>query len=735
MVQSRSGLNRRQLLKAAWGSAAALTLPGLSFAAGSQDKDRPNFLWISTEDTSPDLGCYGDPYAVTPNLDRLASQGVRYTRAFTHAGVCAPSRSGIITGMYPTTIGTHHMRCQSLPPSEVRCFPEYLRAAGYYCTNNVKTDYQFDPPLTAWDECSDQAHWRHRPAGKPFFTVINLTTTHEGQIRNDSPAMLKRLESLGPGERHDLLKAQLPPYYPDTIKVRQDWARYYDLVTLMDRQVKEILDQLEQDGLADDTIVWFWGDHGRGLPRAKRWVYDSGIRVPLIIRIPEKWRRLAMPGRPEAVKPGTVNEDLVAFVDFAPTMLSLAGIDVPRHMQGRAFLGGQRGKPREYIFAARDRMDETYDLIRAVRDKQYKYIRNYMAYLPRSQDISYMNQMPTMREMRRLYAEEKLTGPQLQYFERTKPVEELYDTAADPHEVRNLADDPKHRETLERLRKVHTEWCRDSMDLGLIPEPVLDEVRWPEGRREKAAAPVFIRQTGNPQDGGAVTVVCPTPGASIACRVGGNPESEMGWELYVRPVPLKGDQTLFVKACRPGFIDSEVAAFKLGGPVAEKPQPAEPDLWREKLGVSDLLPRLLKLKELDFQGPNATSEYVKYLEDLNPVIRYWATVGLHASYKFPVDMAFAGPAMQTRLQDPSVIVRIAAAQALCDWGQEKDTLPLLVQALKHPADKVRLFAVIALDKIGEKARPALTQIRAATEDSDDYVKRVATTVLNRLQSR
>jgi uncharacterized sulfatase len=680
------------------------------------------------------LGCYGDAYAVTPNLDRLAAQSVRYDRVFSHAGVCAPARSGIITGMYPTTIGTHHMRCQGVPPEYVKCFPEYLRAAGYYCTNNVKTDYQFDSPPTAWDECSNKAHWRNRPGGKPFFAVINFTITHESQVRNRSEAMMKRLDSLGPGERHDPAKAQLPPYYPDTPKVRQDWAQYYDLITLMDKQVKEVLDQLEQDGLAEDTIVWFWGDHGRGLPRAKRWIYDSGSRVPLIVRIPERWRKLARADDPDAVKPGTVNEDLIAFVDFAPTMLSLAGIEVPRHIQGRAFLGSQRAKPREYVFAARDRMDEAYDLIRAVRDKQYRYIRNYMWHLPRSQDISYMNEMPTMQEMRRLHAEGKLQGPQMQYFEPVKPVEELYDTSADPHEVRNLAGDPQHKDVLDRLRQVHDQWYRETADVGLIPEPMLDEMKWPEGKQEKTAEPVIVKQTGSAKQGGAVTVFCSTQGASIACRIGGDPKSGVGWDLYIRPVHLKGGELLHAKACRIGFKDSDVVTFKLGDATSDKPQATQTDHWKDRLDATGLRQRLGKLKELDYQGPNATSQYVAHLNDGSAIVRYWAVVGLHASCRFPVDMTFVKPPMQTMLQDPSVIVRIAAAHALCEWGQQNLALPVLAEALRHPADKVRLFAIVALDKLGERARPALAQIKAATQDSDDYVTRVAKTALARLES-
>jgi N-sulfoglucosamine sulfohydrolase len=744
MMNSQRRLNRRTFLQAA-ASSASLLMADASRGANPQSAIRnpqstgPNFLWISTEDINPDLGCYGDAYAVTPNIDRLATQGVRYNNVFSHSGVCAPTRSGIITGMYPTTLGTHHMRCQGVPPHYVKCFPEYLRAAGYYCTNNSKTDYQFEPPCTAWDESGNKAHWRNRPKDRPFFAVFNINLTHESQIRNRTPQMLKRLASLGPGERHDPAKAQLPPYYPDTPEVRRDWAQYYDLITLMDKQVQDLLSQLEADGLAEDTIVWFWGDNGRGLPRGKRWLYDSGIRVPLIIRVPEKWRKLALPNKPDAVQPGTVNDDLIAFLDFAPTMLSLAGIDIPKHIQGRPFLGRQKAPPREYVFGARDRMDEAYDLIRYVRDKRFKYIRNYLWHLTRGQDINYMNQMPTMQEMRRLNAEGKLAGPQKQYFEPTKPVEELYDIVADPHEVNNLAGDPKYKDVLERMRKVHGEWYRDTMDIGLLPEPMFDEMKRPGGAYEKTAEPVIIRAAEDrgqkAESGGAVTLACATQGASIAWRIGGDPQSATGWELYVRPVRIRAQEVLYAKACRIGFRDSNVVTFKLGGPVQDKPAMVPTKHWREELEDAGLRPRLAKVKEADYQGPNGTPAWLSCLKDSKPAVRYWGAVGLHACAKYPADLALAKPALTTLLQDPSVVVRIAAAHALCDWGDEKTALPVLVEALKHPTDKTRLFAVIALDKLGEKARPALAQIQALMKDRDEYVKRVATTASERLQAK
>jgi arylsulfatase A-like enzyme len=726
-------MNRRRFLQIGSGSAAAMLLSEIHLAAAEKAKaDRPNILWISCEDTSPDLGCYGDSYAVTPNLDALAAQGVRYTNVYTNAGVCAPSRSGVITGMYPTTIGTHHMRCQGVPPAEVKCFPEYLRAAGYYCANNVKTDYQFDPPLTAWDESSNKAHWRGRAKDQPFFAVINLTVSHESQ---NWPKKGEKLV-------HDPAKlaltlpngAVVPPYYPDTPVVRENLARYYDNVTKMDGQAGQILQQLEEDDLAEDTIVWFWGDHGRGLPRAKRWIYDSGIRAPLIICVPEKWRKYARPGALDAVAPGTVNDELIAFIDFAPTMLSLAGVAIPKHLQGQAFLGSQKAKPRDYVFAARDRMDEAYDIIRAVRDKHFKYIRNYMPHLSRAQDIEYMNRMPIMQEMRRLNAQGKLAGAQKQYFEPTKPVEELYDTLADPHEVNNLADDPKYNDVLQRLRKVHGEWMKQTRDVGLIPEPEFDEMKRPGGRWQKTSMPKFVNAFRPGDRGSSVAITCATKGASIAYKVG----DQGNWKLYRKPVLVQTGQTLFARACRIGLRDSNEAALKLlqgrtiedskeqDGPSDEIPH------WTDTLYKTDLLARLRQIKALDLAGEKAIPQYLSALKDEYASVRYWAAIGLHYNCKDGPDRKQAEAALQKMLTDPAPVVRIAAGHALCDWGQEEKALPVLADALSCQTDKARLHAMIALREIGEKARPALEQIKAHEKDADEYVQRVTRAVLKGL---
>jgi len=509
-------LSRRAFLKtSAAGAAAAYLVPspatGTARAATEPPGGkRPNILWLSAEDISPTLGCYGDAYADTPNLDRFAGQGVRYDSAFTHAPVCAPARSGIITGMYHTTLGTSWMRCSGVPPAEATCFPEYLRAAGYYCTNNSKTDYQFKPPPAAWDESSRNAHWRNRPrTDQPFFAVFNFTVTHESSTRRWKKGQ----------QKHDPAKAPLPPYYPDTPIVRQNIACYYDRMSELDGQIAKSLKELEDAGLADDTIVFFWGDHGWGLTRGKRWVYDSGIRVPLMVRVPAAWRAWAGAGDAGSVAPGTVETAFARFLDFAPTVLSLAGVPIPGHMQGRAFLGPQKGREPDYVYAARDRMDETYDCIRALRDKQYKYIRNFMPYLSRGQIINYMDQTPILQEMRRLHAAGELKpGPQMQFFEPTKPVHELYDIAKDPHEVRNLSGDPAHRAVLQRMEAALYARMKAIGDVGIIPECDFDRMKG-SGKTDAPVCTVTTGGDGKPQ---TVRLTCPTPGASILYeRTGG----------------------------------------------------------------------------------------------------------------------------------------------------------------------------------------------------------------------
>jgi len=433
---------------------------GLPISAAEPPK-RPNLVWIFGEDMGPELACYGDANAITPNMDRLASEGVRFTRCFTHAPVCAPSRSGLITGRYPTSIGTHHMRSTLLKPPPL--FTDYLRNAGYLIawptkTEFGKTDFNFNVPAKAFDIQTD---WARQMPRQPFFGFYNILTSHESRIRSPARKLAEDTARLKPGERRDPAKMKLPAYYPDTPEVRRDLANYYDLVTAVDYQVGVVLEALEKAGVADNTIVLLTGDHGRGLPRSKRWVYNQGIHVPLIVR----W--------PGHIKPGTVREDLVCFLDFAPTMLAVAGVDVPKEMQGQVIVGPKTAPERRFVFAARDRMDETYDRIRSVRDKRFQYIRNFHPELPYAQRIAYMELMPTMRIWRQLNAEGKLNVVQKQFFAPTKPREELYDVEADPDEVNNLAEDSRHQDKLKELRAALDDWMAETKDLGAVPEKEL----------------------------------------------------------------------------------------------------------------------------------------------------------------------------------------------------------------------------------------------------------------------
>jgi uncharacterized sulfatase len=459
---------RRDFLKALGFYTSAFAFSGCAGAPDSAvwrvSKDKPNILWITCEDISPYLGCYGDSYAKTPNIDKLAKKSAIYTKAFATAPVCAPARSCLITGVYATSLGTQHLRSEVKLPSQIRCFPEYLRAAGYYCSNNYKKDYNFID-VNVWDESSETAHWRKRKPGQPFFSVFNFTSTHQGEINgSDEEFFDKYTSKLKPEERHDGKKIPLPPYYPVTPFVRKIWSRYYNLITFMDKQVGDLLSQLEADGLADNTIVFFFSDHGMGIPRFKRTLYDSGLNVPLIIRFPERYRRLL------PLKAGRRTDRLVSFVDFAPTVLSLAGLSIPGYMQGRAFLGVWAGPPREYVFGAASRVDEAYEMSRCVRDKRYKYIRNYLPHLPYIQPSEYPDRAEIMQELRRAVAEEKLSKIQKLHWAPTKPREELYDTSADPYEVNNLADSPSLRRVIGRLCKVHLQWMVETHDIGLLSE-------------------------------------------------------------------------------------------------------------------------------------------------------------------------------------------------------------------------------------------------------------------------
>lgn len=513
--------------------------------AQNNESRRPNILWLSVEDMSPWLGCYGDSTVPTPNIDRLAREGVRYDKAFATAGVCAPSRCAIITGMYQTSIGGHNMRTFNIypevkdvphnysivPPPEVKAFPEYLRAAGYYCTNNVKTDYQFIAPPTVWDENSNTADYTHRAKGQPFFAVFNCTITHESQVwvRNNRPL------------RVSPDKVTIPPFYPDTDSVRSDIARFYTNISEMDDWVGERLQELEEAGELDNTIIFFWSDHGSGLPFYKREITDRGMRSALIIRYPHKEQA------------GTVVTDLVSFVDLAPTVLSLAGIEPPEYMQGQAFAGKYKAsKPRQYVFGARDRMDIPVDRVRSVRDENFRYVRNFNPQLPAYQDIPYRMQQPLMREIIRQRDKGTLNSVQQQWFKAPRDPEELYVLSDDPYELNNVASDPRYRKELKKLRKVMDRWLDETNDLGRIAEPQLVKQMWGGMDHPPVTLDPVITIEGT-----TIRITCATEGASIGYQLleaGGKPSKK--WSVYTGPFPAEG-KTVVAIAHRIGYVPSQ----------------------------------------------------------------------------------------------------------------------------------------------------------------------------------
>ncbi|HTF21739.1 MAG TPA: sulfatase-like hydrolase/transferase [Chryseolinea sp.] len=428
-------------------------------ANGVAQAERPNILWIVSEDNNADMiGCYGNSFATTPHIDRFAKQGVRYINAFSTAPVCAPSRCTLITGMYPPTLGTEHMRSVYEVPSYVKFFPRYLREAGYYTTNNAKKDYNTVDQTEAWDESSATASYKNRKSGQPFFAVFNLMVSHESSLH-------KPLDTL----RHDPNKVPLPPYHPNTPEIRRDWAQYYDKVETMDQQVGALLKELEEQGLAQNTIVFYYADNGGVLPRSKRFLFESGLHVPLIVRVPPKFSPLI------GTQPGDATDRIVTFLDFAPTVLSLVGIEQPKHMQGKAFLGKYAGPESRYGYSFRGRMDERIDLSRTVRDKKYRYVRNYLPHLIYGQHLHYLWLAPSTRSWEESYRAGALNATQSAFW-KEKPAEELYDVAADPYNIHNLVGNRAYDSVLVRLRKANYDWLIASKDIGFIPEAILYEL-------------------------------------------------------------------------------------------------------------------------------------------------------------------------------------------------------------------------------------------------------------------
>ena len=456
----RSGLSLTVMLLGAI-TTAWLSL-GAPATAAEATAQRPNILWLIAEDLSPDLGCYGNRLVTTPNLDRLAAEGVRYNAAFTTAPVCSASRSAFMTGMYQTTIGAHNHRSHRDDgfglPDGVKTLPDWFRQAGYFTANIVEIDERLKGTgKTDWNfaiegKPFDGRRWDELKSHQPFYAQVNFSETH-------------RTFKHCPEHPVDPAKVTLPPYYPDHPIARQDWALYLETANVLDQKIGRVLAKLEADGLADNTVVIFFGDHGRPMVRAKQWCYDSGLHIPLIIRWPKDFPQ------PAQFAPGMENDQLIAAIDFGPTSLAIAGAAKPPKMQGRVFLGPDADPPRQYVFAARDRCDETVFRIRTVRDGRYRYIRNFMPERPflqinRYKETSY----PMVPLMRKLGAEGKLTPVQSRLLEPYRPAEELYDTENDPYEIHNLAASPDHQDVLRRMRAVLEQWIDRSGDAGRVRE-------------------------------------------------------------------------------------------------------------------------------------------------------------------------------------------------------------------------------------------------------------------------
>jgi len=600
---------------------------------------RPNILWITSEDNGPHLGGYGDAYATTPNLDRLAARGMRYLNVWCNAPVCAPARTAIITGLYPTSLGAEHMRSLVKLPPGMKLFPQRLRETGYYCSNNSKEDYNVEKPGQVWDESSGQAHWRNRQPGQPFFAVFNHLQSHESQVR-------KRPHTLV----HDPAKARVPAYHPDTPEVRQDWAQYYDTLTEIDAAAGQNLRELEEAGLAEDTIIFYYGDNGFGLPRGKRTACNSGLSVPMIVYIPTRFRHVAPPD----YAPGGTTDRLMSFVDLAPTVLSLAGIRPPDYLQGRAFMGTFLAPAPQFLHGFRGRMDERIDFVRSVRDERYVYVRNYLPHRIPGQHVAYMFETPTTQVWRRLFDEGKLLPPQTLFWQ-PKPPEELYDLQNDPDEVNNLAASPSHQAILKRMRKAQQEHVREIRDVGFLPE---DEIH--------------LRSTGT-------TLHEPRAGS----RRGDAAETP---EVRRLTTAATGFQTP-VHEAGIGATPYEMGHDPKRYPLKEIMAAAEP----ASAGNADALPRLKKL-----------------LRHRDSAVRYWAATGILIRGRSAVESL--RPELLSALQDDSPSVRVVAAEALGRYGRPED-FPRAMTELLDLADGrrqsvyVALAALNAIDELDAKAAP------------------------------
>ena len=583
-------------------SVVAALLLNLTFACfGLAEANRPNILYIALEDITPMMGCYGDDYAKTPNFDKLAEEGIRYTNAHSVAPVCSVSRSSIVTGMYPSTIGTMHHRSGGIPaPAFLRFVPNLMSDAGYYTTNR-KGDFnivgmKYDKQGKKGEQVPTP--WRSRPdKSQPFFSKIDFGECHSSVTKTPEQTIVaQRLNRLQPGDFHDPAKVPLPSFHPDDPVFRKAWARYYDAVTQVDYRAGEVIAALKKDGLWDNTIVIVWADHGVGMPRGKHTAWEQGTHVPLIIRFPEKYQHLA------PAKRGAVVDDLVCLMDMAPSVLTFAGIESPDYMQGRALLCKGDVKKREFLVAVRNRLDTRTQFVRSIRDKRYRYMRHFFPHRPYAPYETYQWEAPIYDRFQQLALAGKLEGPQVEYAERFKAVEQLYDSKNDPEMVHNLAADPDYADVLTQMRQRLHDWMIETRDLALVEER----------------------------------------------------------ELYVR---AKG-RSLWK-------VGQEIESYE----------------------------RILETANLQLQGDSALAELMDRSTDADPLVRYWAALGLivitQTAEREVVEKIL--PSLNKSLGDKSIDVRLLAAEGLFNLGYYKKALPVIIAEMTHPDTDVQVRVGNILD--------------------------------------
>ncbi len=416
-------------------------------------EDRPNILWLTCEDNNVNwVGCYGNPYAETPNIDKLAAEGIQYMHCYANAPVCAPMRSTWITGVHALSMGTHPMRSRyPIPHETIKYYPDLLKQAGYYVGNAKKTDYNIGgrDDKDAWD--TNKVDWNELRKNQPFFMVINSTKSHESKAFGDVN-----------NTTHSPADVRLAKYHPDIPDIRKNYAHYHDQMKKMDADIGKALADLEKSGMADNTIVIHNSDHGGVIARSKRFLFNSGTHCPLIIRIPDKFKHL----RP--AEPGSKVDQLVSFIDMTKTWLHICGAETPDYLQGKVFLGPDT-ENRDYHVSFRTRMDERCDNVRAIRDQKLLYIRNYMPYAPWGQELNYLWKMKATQAWEEHHLAGKTNSITGRFF-GTKPMEELYDTSVDPDNVNNLITDPQYAADIARLSKALDQWQLENFDSGLVPE-------------------------------------------------------------------------------------------------------------------------------------------------------------------------------------------------------------------------------------------------------------------------